>query len=248
MQHANTETILDLIRRKSADPNAPPPPPAKPRVETYTCTLCKDIKWVIDPRQGQTGKAVPCICNQTARQANEPTISIQHPDDLAIRLTSLARGAHNQRAIQAVETLITDRCGLLTLTGLPGRGKTTLLHALVNELRHIGVSGEYTTAADLLDYLREGFSQSGEYDRRWRRVLNMPVLAIDDLDRFARTDWSLERMPALLDARGKLANRIVTAVALDTQLGQILSQTALPERIVRRLTDAHARVVPVFER
>ena len=246
MQHADPTSILNLIRRKSAEPDTTPLP--KPRVETYVCALCKDLKWVIDTRQGPTGKAVPCICNQTARQTNQPTISIQHPDDLAIRLANLARGAHNQRAIQAVETLIADRCGLLTLTGLPGRGKTTLLHALVNELRRLGVTGEYATAADLLDYLREGFSQSGEFDRRWRRVLSMPVLAIDDLDRFARTEWSLERMPALIDARGKLANRIVTAVALDTQLGQILSQTTLPERIVRRLTDAEARVVSLFER
>ena len=88
---------------------------------------------------------------------------------------------------------------------------------------------------------------TGDYDRRWRSLVELPALAIDDLEQFAPTEWANERLAALIDQRWRTLDRRLTAVAVTTLPGQLLTQAALPERILRRLTDARSIVVTVCE-
>ncbi|MFO7631292.1 MAG: ATP-binding protein [Caldilinea sp.] len=241
--------ILDRIRQARAIDDGRPP---APRTDHNVCPICKDMKWIIDARSfgppRYVTELIPCSCsNQTARTRPSFAINSQRPDEMSIRLADMGCVPHNKPALVAIQDLIAARHGFLTLTGMPGRGKSRLLHALVNEMRLLGAASEYAQLIELLDYLKEGFDRSGEFDRRWRRLIDLPALAIDELDHYNATDWATERLVTLVDQRWRDFDSKITAVAINTQLGQILQQTELPERAIRRLTDARSVVVTLYD-
>lgn len=240
-------TLLASIRaQRTLDPDHP----ALSRIETYACPRCRDAGWLVAAAAIANGRftqqLVPCSCNHKAGQARTPALNSQSAEDSALRLSDLEPGAHNRHAFTALSDLAAARAGFLTLTGAPGPTKSRMLHALVNEMRRRGVDAAYSHVADLLDHLRTGFGENN-YDRRWRSLVELPALAIDDLEQFAATEWANERLAALIDQRWRTLDRCLTAVAVSTLPGQLLTQAALPERIIRRLTDARSIVVTVYE-
>jgi DNA replication protein DnaC len=87
----------------------------------------------------------------------------------------------------------------VALYGKPGRGKTHLLALLAQTLikRH-GVETLYRSEAQLFEEI-QGVDPEAEY--RWKRALNVPVLAIDDLGAGRQTDFRRDRLQALVDYR-----------------------------------------------
>lgn len=89
----------------------------------------------------------------------------------------------------------------VALYGKPGRGKTHLLSLLVDTvIRTKNTEALYRSAAALFDELRAGV-QDGSMEAIWRRVLNVPVLALDDLAAGRWTEWQADRFAALVDHR-----------------------------------------------
>ena len=229
-------------------------PVARP-APVYKCPICNDAGWVVDPTRdlnNRSGNAVPCICNTRAAQKRQERLLAmggQRGDESAVRLADLRRGPYNEQAIAAAEKLIAAGHGALTLTGLPGRGKSRLLHALVNEMRDRGVETQYTLTTVLLDYLRAAFDpehEAREFDARWQALIDIPVLCIDELDEYTATDWATIRFKMLLDFRWRDLGSKITAFAVNLRPGQTLEQTRLPEKVVSRLSDGRGRVVAVY--
>jgi len=247
-----------LTRRSSEPwprtaPDSSPNPPLKAR-EGYECFLCKDMGWVYATDQngeviwepgpgGQRARVERCACRQgldaERRRAHLLRIDGLTPHERQFRFAGLAR-ALNERAIQATERVAATRRGLVTLTGKPGTGKSTLLMCAVNAAREMGVPAVYTTVTDLLDYLRAAYNPANAeltFDARWDLLVTCEVLALDELDEFSTTPWAMERFQRLMDERWRGMRDRLTLCATNSRLN------ALPEKVASRLRDGRAEVI-----
>jgi len=91
----------------------------------------------------------------------------------------------------------------LTLLGDANRGKTHLLVATCREWLSRGIPARYSYVPLLLDELRQGFDVSGplSYQSRFDFLLNVPLLALDDLGTERKTDWVREKLDTIIDYR-----------------------------------------------
>lgn len=105
------------------------------------------------------------------------------------------------RAKEALEAAIKDKAGLYTFWGDFGAGKSFHLQAAINELRACGVEGYYAPLVSILDHLRSMYARREGTSRYWQRLLEIPVLAIDEVTRFNDTGWSQEKLFELVDTR-----------------------------------------------
>lgn len=119
--------------------------------------------------------------------------------------------------VDAVRQFITDGKGWLYLWGNVGTAKSLALMAAVNEVASSGRKAYYTTFADLLDVLKDAFTEPrkrrGEdtdgwnkhdtFLSRFRRMQNVYLLAIDEFDseRVSETPWVHQLRGQLLDWR-----------------------------------------------
>jgi DNA replication protein DnaC len=85
------------------------------------------------------------------------------------------------------------------LWGQPGRGKSHLLAMMVGVLikRH-RTDAIYRSSSQLFEDLRDF---EGSAAVKWERVLEVKVLALDDLGARKMTDWQQDRLFALIDHR-----------------------------------------------
>ena len=89
------------------------------------------------------------------------------------------------------------------LWGEPGRGKTyAAAHAVrvaVERSKGTKPPAKLVSAKHLLDSIRDGFN-GGDRDAL-RRAETVPLLALDDLGAERPTDWAIETLTGLIDAR-----------------------------------------------
>lgn len=198
-----------------------------------------------DFKSGATGKQtvmIPCSCKQgdNAQRQREHLESIDGLTQGERQLTfdALAAGHANTQLAQIVRESIERRRGIVTLTGKPGTGKTTMLICAVNAAKAANVPAVYSTMADLLDYLRKAYSPDSHLsaDKRWELLTGVDVLAIDELDQFNTTAWALERFLHLIDIRWRNLDRRLTLCATNVPLAQ------LPQKVESRLRDGRAVV------
>lgn len=233
----------------SSDASKPP----RPR-ESYTCFVCKDMGWLYaadangeviwEPGPGGTQpKLVRCRC-QSGQDTERRRRYLLRVDGLTeaereYRFANLRR-EENGRAIRIVEEAVAWRRGIVTLTGRPGTGKTTLLMCAVNEAREANVPAVYTTVTDLLDYLRAAYNPAQAelaFDARWDLLVRCEVLALDELDEFNSTPWAMERFLRLIDERWRALDSRLTLCATNARIN------ALPEKVASRLRDGRAQIV-----
>lgn len=107
------------------------------------------------------------------------------------------------------------------LWGEPGRGKTYAaahsVRASVEGSRGPKVPAKLVSARQLLDSIRDGFN-GGDRDAL-RRAEAVPLLALDDLGAERPTDWAIETLTGLIDAR--TAEGLPTIVTSNYSLGQL---------------------------
>jgi DNA replication protein DnaC len=88
------------------------------------------------------------------------------------------------------------------LFGRPGAGKT---HLLVAALRYLalekGVSGRYVEFMLLLSDIRAGFDSNRGHMEVLRPLIQVPVLAIDELGKERGTDWERSMLDELISRR-----------------------------------------------
>jgi DNA replication protein DnaC len=210
------------------------------------CDDCGGVGWLrVDAQPGEPGfgDLVPCQCNEAvweARRAKLRRITGMTDYELNIRLGDLIERAEDTAAMKAAARQMIERpSGMLTIWGGPGNGKTIALLAIVNELRERrGVEVAYLRFPDLVDWLRDGFNDDTERDR-YEFVRNVPVLALDEVDKARMTEYADEFRFRFLDDRYRLAlaKQAVTVLAMNCD------PQDLPYHIYSRLNDGRFDIV-----
>lgn len=139
------------------------------------------------------------------------------------RLNNVSREAHNQDVYAMLDTLFKyqqrvdlPRHMILLLHGNFGCGKTHALAIAVNEALERGYSAAFITMAELLDHLRSGYDDPKlDYADRYRLWQKVDVLAIDEVDRFAPTEWAAEKVFTLLNSRYEAPSLTIMATNKD---------------------------------
>jgi hypothetical protein len=125
--------------------------------------------------------------------------------------------AQRKQARQAIAQVIEEPHGFCTFWGDFGGGKSLALRIIVNELRERrGIDGYYALSAGVLDHIRTLIGAKGDTSAFWDRLLNVPVLALDEVDRFKVTDWAHEKLFVLIDTRYRQLDTHLTLFATNT--------------------------------
>jgi len=165
-----------------------------------------------DPR---FGRLYPCPkCNQDglAQRAG------LYPGERGMTLADIGTLGRPGAAamVQAGQTLLERKSGMLAVHGGYGNGKSTFLKAMTAELIRIGVEARYTTLAELLQYAREAFDNkiAGDTDAgRIKEWANLPAVLVDECDKVRVTEYAREIQTLFFDVRYRRAAELVTVAA-----------------------------------
>ena len=145
------------------------------------------------------------------------------------RIPNLPSAAWQQQrkdARLAMAEALDTRTGWFSFWGDYGSGKTLALQIVVNELRELQtVEGYYAPFAVVLDHLRSLFNadRGTDISAYWRRLLDVPVLALDEVTRFKATDWAMQQLFVLADTRYRRRASHLTLFATNDDPRQSLS-------------------------
>lgn len=180
-----------------------------------TCPECGGLGWLrADAQLGDPvfGTLVPCeTCTSDRRLEWITRHCGLERAELDARIADWNAGpwpelrSQREEARTAMERVIERRIGFLAFWGDFGAGKTFALQIIVNELRLQQVEVFYAPLAHVLDHLRSLYRRNEichkETSDFWQRLLDIPVLALDEVTRFHGTSWAQERVWMLADIR-----------------------------------------------
>jgi DNA replication protein DnaC len=200
-----------------------------------------------------TNTAMDCEC-RAARIAGARTRSLAGRIPRRYRgvsfdrppVSDIARTAPDQirsvrRYVRAVEENLDSGRGLW-IQGDVGTGKTTLAMLVSKAAIEAGRSVAIYSLPRLLNLLREAMdSQEGKLDFM-DRLTAVDLLHIDDLGAENRTDWVLEQLYSIVNARYEAERAIVATTNL---MPDELSERLGP-RTVSRLVEICGDLIPLF--
>jgi DNA replication protein DnaC len=169
-----------------------------------------------------------------------------HEEERVLRLADIEIQGRpgTRRMVKECRGFVKHPLGIATLWGPPGNGKSMAARAVINELNALGIRAEYITAHDLLECLQEGFGGRGaargtSSGERLKRFVELPVLVLDDFDKVHITDWSRNKLIALMQQRGRREEqgRAGTLIVMNCDPDE------LPRAIGSRLQDGRNRIV-----
>ncbi len=138
-----------------------------------------------------------------------------------------------------VEKWTPDASGLVLFGGV-GRGKTHLLVAALRELvfRH-GLRVRFVEFTHLLSDLKEGFDQGLSAESLLRSLVEVDVLAIDELGRGRCTEWELGVLDTLISKRYNAMKQVVGTTNYGTgkATGRVAPNSSLPQATQPTLAD-----------
>ncbi len=116
---------------------------------------------------------------------------------------SLKRTKGTEQAIEAIQALLARVGGWVYLYGDYGTGKTRLLKTAIADALANGKEAVYATLPDILDQLAAAFEDRNPdmFGSRLDYWANLPILAIDEIDKLRDTSYRQEREFLLLDRR-----------------------------------------------
>ncbi len=146
-------------------------------------------------------------------------------------------------AFETARTFAESPNGWLLLNGGPGRGKTHLAVAIINERLKKGEPSFFAFVPALLDYLRATFRPDSliGYDEVFEQVKAAPFLVLDDLGSENSTAWAEEKLYQIIVHRHNA--RLPTVITAN-----YVSLDALEEakpRIKSRLADPLVEWTPI---
>lgn len=165
------------------------------------------------------GHTVPCPkCNKAAIDAACGLAPHEREVNLSKLILKDRPGAQAMK--RAGERFIKEPYGFLSVFGPCGNAKTILLQSIVNACIERGIEARYLTAHELLDYLREAFDTKVlETDiGRIRRLAQVQVLCIDELDKAKNTEWAADMQQHLINERYRNAHVLGTVFAWNGNL------------------------------
>jgi DNA replication protein DnaC len=161
-------------------------------------------------------------------------------------ISDLARSAPDQiglvrRYVRTIEENLDAGRGLWVV-GDVGTGKTTLAMLVSKEALDAGRSVAIYSLPRLLNLLRESLESPGGLIDLLDRLAAVDLLHIDDLGAENQTDWVLEQLYSIVNARYESERAIVTTSnLLPDELGDRLGA-----RTVSRLVEICGEPIPLF--
>lgn len=187
---------------------------------------------------GRTLATVPCRCPAGAEIARRWRSLPAEAEGVTLATLRSVPDPSWQAARAAITAFAAMPRGWLILSGTYGTGKTRLLYAALNELAARGRYGRYLTMPDLLDQLRDGIT-AGLYAERLDRVVEAPILALDELDKFRTdSDWAADVLEKLFIRRYREARYTGTLLVYNRERAD-----RLPAFLQSRIHDSHFRFV-----
>lgn len=163
---------------------------------------------------------LPCpVCSTNSNASFLSMLSNLKDRDLEIRIDDFTEQDGKKKAREVALELIAGLpiiSGFHTFHGSFGVGKTTLLMALINHCRLMGVSASYWRITSLLADIRNRFGESMDaVEKDVNFFSNIQVLALDEIDKLNPTDWALETLHRVIDERYRMRHLYTTFFALN---------------------------------
>lgn len=209
------------------------------------CPRCKGMKYLtfdVEPGTEMFSQIKPCdVCNRDAQQRFLTDMCGLSGDMLGWDFTNTKRIRANALAYDAAKWLVQEPKFFYTLVGEPGRGKTRILAAIVNEARKAGRTAVYTTTSELLDHLRSAYAPGANvtFDGLLDKLTTCTVLALDEFDRYSPTEWAQEKFFQLVERRYRRGDECLTCFATNAQLDD------LPQYVTSRMYDRRSHVFEI---
>lgn len=208
--------------------------------QNQTCPACGDQRFVLTGDATRGGRLIPCpLCSGDDKtrwlerncglelRERELTLDDYHteiawPAGTTHHDTAEARNRQRADAMRVIVHALEERKGIYTVWGDFGAGKSHALHIIVAECLRAGVEALYATTSGVLDHLRSLYAlgktqqHATEPDRYWRRLLNIPALCLDEVDRFNATDWAMSQFFTLVDTRYRRRESHLTVFATNS--------------------------------
>lgn len=108
------------------------------------------------------------------------------------------------QGVQTVRAFYTQGYGMVYLGGSSGQAKTLLLKIAVATATRAGMRARYVDLRDVLQNLRASFQReyhNDEFSARMKDWIDIPVLALDEIDKCNDTPWAREQVFYLVDKR-----------------------------------------------
>lgn len=198
----------------------------------------------VPPGHPQFGKPIRCNnpWHAPERLARLAALSNLAEGDLSVRLSDIQANEHNREILQAARDMITRPEGWLFLWGGPGNAKTEILIAVVNEVNSANKGpAMYCTFSNLVNWITDAFRDDAgdSYIQRFQRVLDIKLLAIDEMDKARSTEFADEFRFHFLDERYRQAIRGETAIVFSGNT----NPNTLPLPLYDRVRDGRFRIV-----
>lgn len=151
--------------------------------------------------------------------------------------TREARRAQRLQALRVLNQSISTRAGFFTFWGDFGSGKSMALQVAANEVRLKLAESFYSPFALLLEHLRSLYGQGELSSVFWQRLLDIPILCIDEVTRFSETPWAKEKLFILVDTRYRRRSSHLTLFATNEDPRQVLPVTEDVGYLYSRMRD-----------
>lgn len=183
--------------------------------------MCKGAGWLRSATaSGELVRCTQCtnLLSLSRLTEAEKAMSI---DDIVTRKDDTEKESIALRFL--AKEMLRDPYGFLSIYGVPGNAKSLLLTALIAEFCRKGTHAVYFNADDVASMLSygddveiDGFrSIPGNPDANMNRLKQIPVLAIDELDKLSWTDFQVRKIGALIEHRHRNASTLVTLFAMN---------------------------------
>lgn len=168
---------------------------------------------------------------------------------LKLSLGDFSMNQGNKKMLEAARSMAVDPYGFLYVWGGPGNAKSAVLISLVNHFNRAGRVAVYTKFSKIVEHMRDSFRQKkirdkdpfadDSYIKRFNRLVNIPVLAIDEMDKLRETEFMQEFRFDFLDDRYQqaIAGHTITLMAGN------LDPSSFPDMIWDRIRDGRFKVV-----
>ena len=239
-----------LLQKLDSAPRQPsrrfkPPYPGPCRADCPTCGGSGFVRYDVPEHDPRFGRLDPCpsipVENRHFEWRNGlyldeedllgwETIQDFPLDRLAVMGQEI-RPATAGRARDGVRRYVEQGYGMVYLYGPYGISKSLLLKIAIAESLRKGTAAAYARMSEILDSLRMAYDEKDPNEaakERMDRWVNLPVLAIDELEKFNRTDWVSERLFQLFDRRysDALRRQSLTLIASNKRPQEIDSAIA----------------------
>jgi hypothetical protein len=132
--------------------------------------------------------------------------------------------AQRRNARTVIEQAITDKAGFYTFWGDFGGGKTMAAQIVLNELRERkAIRGIFSTFAGVLSHLRGIWRRKESTSLYWEKLLDVPVLVLDEITRFDESKaWAQEWLFVLVNTRYRRKDTHLTLFTTNENPNQTL--------------------------